>query len=635
MTVPVTIDRSVTWWSISLVWAFGGLPASLRVADHGPNGRIGALLCGVIALAVVVLLRCRFLGPAVQAAALVAVGLLGELLTDQFIGRAPIAIVLIGVVVADASIRGPWFGPERSVDRLGPSLVGVAVAGGLWWATGSLVVVLLHGVVLGWCWFVGEREPSWSLAAPAAVAGRVGSGARGATLRLARGSRRMGAAGGARLRALGARLVGRCAEAGRSAGRWLGSRSNRPALWCGLVTAVAVAPIYPRLVTVPPVLIRGTNDIPGTITRAEWIQFWPFRMSVPHPGWSFALRALLPFFEPDVAVPLILATATGAAVVVLVGVARSQWDDLPALEMPFACAYGLAFLLLESPAPLVPTTNGILGRFTLAGTLARGPSFAALHQWATPTITMSMPFAFALFFAVVRVLRESETAGVDPLVARSHRRSLLALTIVGTLVQPASTLALAPAAPVYLLLRRTLRRSTLGPIVWSFVLPGALICVGMVWFLSTNVSPWEQATWLWRPFWSIRHFGLDRPVFFAIMLLYPICWWALGRRWWRDPGVQLAGLGLLISAVPFLLLEQTTVASVPDGDLGVAPLMSIIFLTLCSLRLLFVRLQEVWRDRPPRFVPPAWAIAAATFLLLMLCAGVLEWSSNVGLTPEL
>jgi hypothetical protein len=169
-----------------------------------------------------------------------------------------------------------------------------------------------------------------------------------------------------------------------------------------------------------------------------------------------------------------------------------------------------------------------------------------------------------------------------------------------------------------------------------FVVPGTVIVLGQVAFLATNVSPWEQATWLWRPFWSWSHFGMDRPVFWAVLLLPALCVWGGGRRYLTDPWVSLSLCAFAVAIPPFLLLEQTGVFEVPDGDLGVPFLMSMVMLCVGSLRFVLQEFQTLWDGRTTAGLQVTpWAGTTAALLALMFCAGIVELTALAGLTPRL
>ncbi|MFM7068525.1 MAG: hypothetical protein ACKOYM_03600, partial [Actinomycetes bacterium] len=243
-----------------------------------------------------------------------------------------------------------------------------------------------------------------------------------------------------------------------------------------------------------------------------------------------------------------------------------------------------------------------------------------------------MPFAFAVFWLLLRVIGDTES---DAPTLRRDSWVLGALTVFLTLLLPATTLALLAGVPVYLLVTRRWRIAG-RRIAASFWVPGLLVCVGQVLFLRSDVSPYEQAKWLWKPFWHWHYFGLDRPAFWTVLLFYPLCWWAGGRRWSSDPAVKLSAFSFVLSLVPFMLIEHTTVANRPDGDLGVIVLMASTLLFLASLRFVFNEFHELWQHRDaPTFLVPPWAPVIGVFLGVMLCAGVVDFLSAAGVIPEL
>jgi hypothetical protein len=238
-----------------------------------------------------------------------------------------------------------------------------------------------------------------------------------------------------------------------------------------------------------------------------------------------------------------------------------------------------------------------------------------------------------MFALVVRDLRPGRTDPRPPII----RPGLLVLTVFTTLLQPATTLALAPATVLLLLITRRLRDRRARAVLTSFVLPGALVSVAEAVFLASDVSPYEQATWLWRPFWVWHYFGLDRPAAWMLVLLFAICAVGGGRRYLGDRSVQLAGLAVLVGAVPFLLLEQTTVATIPDGDLGVPPMMALILLFLVSLRFIALEAQAALgarRDPASARPVPRWLLVAGAMLAVMLVAGVVDLAVSTGVLHE-
>lgn len=409
--------------------------------------------------------------------------------------------------------------------------------------------------------------------------------------------------------------------------KWATAPENRVVLVTSTVAGLVTIPIFWRQAVDPNTFIRGTNDINSALPRIDYIQFWPPRSSAAHPTYMVLIKLLLKVTSLPVATTLVASLSIAATVAVLMAVARSRWDSRPPLPIWMAAGFGLSYIFLENPAAIVPRGDSFFTRFQPADGFARGTSFASTHQWATPTIIMSLPFALALLWLLLRLLNESE----PPTASLSrYRWHMLALTVFLTILQPATTLALAPAVPVYLILSKRLHRDTVRSALW-FVVPGTAIVLAQVWFLASNVSPYEQATWLWRPFWVWHYFGLDRAVFFLTFVFYLFCIGFGRRRYITDPAVALSAIALFIAMWPFLLLEHTTVADIPDGDLGVPPLMAMILLFMSSLRFWAIELHitsETPRQRSP------WLYAASAFLLLMLVAGVVDFLGASGIVAE-
>lgn len=631
----------------------GGVVA--KMYGHAENGRIGAFAVGVLAVAIAALLGAPGLPGRQRLAGAAVLAMVWELIFGHRIGRAPIPLAVAGVFVAHRAAGRP---PRGSRAAEAPPLrlvaIGVLAAAEWSWLHGARMEAFVGGLLAAAATLVASERIGAVAWAERRACGLVGAGvgsirrrAAGPTRRLGellrRGGREAGVAAhrlwDVLVRAWEAAIRG-VRRAGREGARALerGVRhavapDNRAALVVGLITAIVVAKAYPRLVsTNPQVLFRGTSDIPGTIDRAEWIRFWPPRLSVPHPGWSLLLLAFMPVFGRVGAVVVILGAATGAAAAFLVGWGRSRWDDARPLRPAFAAALGLGWVFAESPAMFVPLSTSWWGRFTLSGQLARGASFAPLHLWPTPTITLSMGFAFGMIAYALLAIRRAETGSAS---MRSTNLRLATITVVTTLIQPATVLAYVPALLVYLVVSRRWTRATVRTALW-FAVPAGLIVGAQVIFLATHVSPWEQATWLWRPFWSWSYFGMDRPVFWAIYVL-PLLAAALGgRRFLADPWVALSLIATAIAIWPFLLLEQTTVAHVPDGDLGVPLFMCIGMLWVGALRFVLQELQARWDDRTERGVAVGPIMGATlAWLALSLCAGVLELAAVAGLTPAL
>ena len=620
------------------VWVLGTLPPTYVVLGHGPGPERGGKLLALAMAGAVAALAARRATVAIRATIAAPLVVLAGVWAVPAIGRAPFIVAAISTAVAFVALFGS------------PAHDGTPPA----WRSLALGVQAIAGTV----WVVTAPADAWApvevLAVAALAAHRfravqrfdrtvetvitdavrrfldrvilLGLWVRPRLLAL---RTQVPAAG----RRVARRVRANVLRAVERAHAWITGHEYPRVVFAGLVTAAIVAPMYPRMVPVPKVLVRGTNDIPGTIERIHVFSIWPLNLPVPHPGWTVLMKMAIPIFGVTASVAIILAAATAAATMVLVTIGRGHWDDRPRLSWPLAYVLGIGWVVFENPGLLLPPNGEWWGRVTFAGERARGTSFAAIHQWGTPTITLSMGFAFSLFALILLVISSTRKGSerTPKLV-----RWLALLTFTSTMVQPASTLVLVPGTVLYLLVTRTLSKPLVRNLGLSLVLPGVSVIAWQVWFLTSEASPYEQSSWLWRPFWAFPYFGVTRIAFFLTGFIYVLCAWAGGRRWLQDPSVRLALCGVIVSLPTFLLLEQTIVTGVPDGDLGVMPLMASIFLFLASLRFLLIEAQTVRASAPagsPLRRPP-WLIATTLFLSLMLVAGIVDLLGAAGVIAE-
>lgn len=629
--VPLPTDPPGSWAPAALVAAVGAAGPAWRVWDHGDAARANAVALTVVAgclVACSTVVRRSWRSRLVVVAASAAIA---ALLTFPTLGRAPAAVVVAVTAAGDLAWRRPGLAVRPPALVASLLTVGASAA----WAGGSnlgVVAVMVAAAVAVTVAMDRDTEAtrrldraSAAILAPPAAAVRAAGVALTATVRTAS---RAALATGTAARS-GARTVAR-AVAG--AARWVASPSNRPAVLAGAVAAAVTAPIFWRIAVDPDVLVRGTNDINSGVPRIRAITFWPLHITAAHPGWLLLMRAMFEVMSVAAATTLVSSVATGAAVVVATLSARSRFDARPALGWRGALLVGAGVVAFESPAVLVPKGEGVWSRFELAGTLGRGTGFLALHQWATPTIVMVLPMTLLTLALVARLVGDDEWAGrFDRRVAR---RSLAVLTVVGTLVQPGPVLALVPAAVVYVLLTGgERRRDALRAIAAPFVVPATLIVLGQVVFLRSDVSEYEQARWMWRPLWMWEHFGLDRIACWLVLAVFLIPLVGDRRRFLATPSVAIPLLGALIAVPPALFLEQSTVAAIPDADLAVPLLMSVMLLFVGTLRHVALAAQEWFAQRAT--APPVWLGAVAAVLVAMLAAGVVDLAMAAGVLAEL
>ena len=627
--------KAVVAWSLGV----GGVVVPLH--SQGNGGQWGGAIVAAAALLILGCLNLALLSGRQKLWVFVALTGLGEVLSVRFIGRAPMIIAATGTALASAAMLPTGFTTKRGASSTVSRLVVAGLAADALvllvsrgYAAGSVLLIALAALMAGQQWRPQHLAPIERRLGPLSAAAEKAVSA--VRRRVAATTRAVGSGLGTSARAAiraGASALSAWRHMCAGTRGWVVSRANRPIITTGVIISLLSGPIFWRLVVDPSVLIRGTNDINSGLPRIRWIRFWPFRMSVAHPVWFVVIRGLSSITGEVAAVTLVGALSTGAAAAVLITMCRSKWDRTPAVGWPLAVGVGLGYMFLESPALLLSRSGNLWGRYTEASHLARGTGYFPLHQWGTPTIVMSLPFAFLLLAWLLRVLDEVE----DPLAPRGgwHRRSLGVLTVFISLLQPATTLALIPAVPIYLIVSRRWSLASVKAVGRWFVLPGGAVCLAQVWFLASNVSPYERATWLWRPFWSWHYFGLDRPVFWSMLILPILCLTSGRIRYLRQPAVAVSLIGLVVSMVPFLLLEQTTVALVHDGDLGVPPLMAGILLFTASLRFLAIEFQSLWnRQHEPAFKLPRWTFAVGLVLAIMFCAGVLDFLAASGFITE-
>lgn len=613
--------------------AIGAGGPAARIWDHGEGARASAV--ALVVLAACLTYYCELARPALpnRLAAGALVAAVAAAATVPHVGRAP-AVVAIGLTLAADLSRSPR---RRAGGPPSLGAGGLVLAGSVAWGAGaSLAVPLVGAVVALLLWLAADLGPiramdrSVALLVDPAV---VGAATVATSIRraLRAGGRTAWVAAGSAAGAVARAARAAVASTGRAL-RWCSSPENRPAVVVGALAALATAPIFWRIAVDPNAFIRGTNDINSGVPRIRAMSFWPLNITAAHPGWLALMRVMFEITSVAVATTLVSSLATGAAVTVAAIGARSRWDDRPPLRWGLAVVVGLGVVVFESPAVLVPTTDGVWGRFELAGTLGRGTGFLALHQWATPTIVLVLPLTLLTVALLGQLVGGPATP--DPDATRTTRRRLAALTIVGTLIQPAPTLALVPAVVIYVAVRqRAAWAARLRSVALPFLVPGTLVVGGQVVFLRSDVSEYEQARWLWRPLWMFDHFGLDRVACWLVLPVFLIPLVADRRRYLASPTVSIPLIGALVALPPALFLEQTTVAAIPDADLAVPMLMSVMVLFVGTLRHVALAAQSWWVDRDGG-PPPVWLRCVALMLSAMLAAGLVDLAMAAGVLQE-
>jgi len=527
---------------------------------------------------------------------------IGFMVVTPLIGRVPWGFSVLGTLIA-AIATGVRFGPGEGVqvDRARPA----------WCALGVLCLQSLLWMVLGTTLICAAL-----IAVAAVMAASTAMGFR-AAVQMDEAALRVGKPILQPVRRLVSGIT-----------RWWVRPSTASSRWAGVIAVVMSAPVFWRLASSEELLVRGTNDFEAHVRRAEAITLSPFFMSVPHPGWHITFLGVETVVGRQLGIVLIGSIAMGVLVGLLASLGRSDWDDVPPMNQWLAGIFGLSYLLMENIGQLVPRGESWWQRLDIVGLRARGPSFYPIHLWGSPTITLSLPLALLMTLLVLLSVR----GDLDR--ARRHRLALLVTTLITTMVLPAATLVLVPAVPVYLVISGRLTRDRLAVLVPFFLIPGALVCVFQTMFLASGVSSFERTGWRWNPGWIIRYVGMDRPVFWLVVLIAPAGCWLLGRRFFGDPAVGLSGAAFIIALLPMLLLQQTAADKAADGDLGMPALFAAIFFVVFASRMMLVELVRVWNRRREQPISPA-AVTGALVLALMLCAGAIDYLSATGVIPEI
>lgn len=573
--------------------ALGAGGPIVRIADHGQDGAVAAVVLAVSCLALAALVTAAPLRERwVQASAL-ALLLGAEVLTVGNVGRLPAVLAAVGAVGAAFAIGTARVSTSCSARRSPLFAASIGIAGAAWALTGVGLVAAVFAVV---------------------AVTTVVVGARAAELDSADGPNPL-------------------VDDGRAV--WF---ENRQELLAAVVAGVLGAPVIWRLAADPTVVTRGVNDYLAHWERVEALRWSPFFLSVPHPGYHVPTRILGAFLKPEVAMAVLPVAAIAATGAVLVCIGRSGLFGGGPLTGRWPLGFSALVLVTSSPAVLLPVGDAWWQRAPGYDQLGRAAGFFPLHIWGSPTITSAVPMYLAL------VLTALELRGRPG--CRRLRLATAALVTAATLTMPAATLGLVPGATVLLVAGWARRRFAGSPWVdvgrrvvsesrafaWLAV-PGAAICVWQAWFLATSQSKYEETTWRWNPFWMVDFFDLDRPAFWLLFAVVGAGWWVGGRSFWRDPAIRWTSAATGVAWFPAFLFQETGWKAT-HGGLALSFFMCAAMLVLFSMRFLVGSLHEhrsVTRDAAP---PPRLVVAAAV-LLACVVAGSLDYLSAVGAVLEL
>ena len=558
-----------------LAWVLGALGPLVRLSSHGVHGLTAAIVLGTLTAALATLLASAPLRAAWVAGSAAALAILAELLTVELVGRAPAPVTVAGVVVASVALGSVRLGPARGYSPTALLLVPVGSLG--WAATGS---------------------PLWlaAWAASLAVAWR--------TAQLGRP---------------------RPVDELRPTAVWRRLAADRGAALAGLVAAGLAVPLFHRLASDAAVVVRGVNDFDDHYERVVPLAWSPFKLTAPHPLFHVLTKWLEIVVGSAAAMTLIMVGALAAMAVTLVRVARSTDFGWRPLGGGWEYALPAVYLLGASPAVLLETGDAWWNRnegFEVAG---RGAGYFPLHVWGSPTLTLAMAMYLALVPLALRLV-------ADP-TDRRRGVQVMALTVAVALTSPSGILGLAPGLALLLVARA---RATERGRWWQQVRaslwligPAAVVVAWQMWFLATSQSPLEETTWRFNPFWMVEHFEMDRPSFWALLLVPLAGVLVAGRRYFTDPTIAWCGFGFVVSLFPTFLLQETGWKST-HGGLAMTTFVCASLISAWTIRLLLVEVREAWSRRDER-PPGASRCVAALVLLLVAAAGVLDYLTSVGL----
>lgn len=289
------------------------------------------------------------------------------------------------------------------------------------------------------------------------------------------------------------------------------------------------------------------------------------------------------------------------------GPARSEaWALVGALMIQFA----------QSPAALPGPS-----------TLRPGSLWLPLNGYSNPTALFMRPFALGLFIATYRILGAPDS---ERWRARATVVGVPVLAVAGALAKPSLTIVIIPAVVVILLAQvpaRGWRASLAHPALRLVALPsvGALILQACI--VTFVVPPQFRGLTKVAPFQVIEHFHLFTVRFFIGALLPLVGLALLGRAFRRGWDVRLglvcAGIGLIW----FVMLQEDNTNGINGLNMVWGLQISLLLLAATTIRaVLAASLECRWRLD--------WRLGAVWFVVVLyLAAGLLDWSSQIGLAP--
>lgn len=410
------------------------------------------------------------------------------------------------------------------------------------------------------------------------------------------------------------------------------SRRDLQAMVGVVIASVAVfTPVFWRLSSNANVVVRGVNDFSAHYERVEAMNLAPFTLPVPHPVFHILVKIIETVLRPDVAMTVVMVAALVATTIVLFAIGRSRGIGGRALSARWAALFVVAAVVIESPAVLVSTGDAWWQRAPGFDVIGRGAGFLNAHVWGSPTITLSTPMYLAMVLLSIGAAYRDDFPW-------PQRVGFASLSTVACLTMPAAALGLVPAAALLMMLtnwpsgRAIPRSQVIIRMLWMLV-PAVAVVTWQTWFLATSQSPLEEATWRFNPFWLVDYVSMDRPAFWALLLLIAAGFVLGGRDFVSDPAVAWVGTATVIAAFPMLFLQETGWKAT-HGGMAVSFGVCFGLLVTFTLRFMFARFEEAWRNRD-RTMNRTVVLFAASFVLLCGIAGVLDLSAAIGVTREL
>ena len=507
---------------------------------------------------------------------------------------------------AVASVAGPgstW--PRRSTRPMVWVLPATLLVGAVWAGTSSVATSALAAApagIVGLAYLTG-----W---APLVAADRATLDALDRFDALVqRIARRTGATG----RLLAARALGARRDL-RAAG---GMREVAGTAGAAAIAAAWTAPMFHHLVQHPTEPVMGVSDFAFHLELARDMSLWPFHLTMPHPVFHLAVRALDPVLGLAASPVVLLSLSCAVAAAVLVRFAREGAHGRDPLGPVAAALFAVGFFASESPVVLLQWIG-----------LADPAPFAPVHLWGSPTETVALATALVLLPLLVRV---TSGPGTTP---ASYRRaptwSLATAVVVATLAKPAMTIVLVPGIALHLVVTGRWTGRTVRHLALWFALPAIAVTGWQTWFLETGQSPRLRTGFTIDPFALLDttyRWGEGGALFWTAVLVVAAAIVVGRRRFVGEPIVSLT-LCAMLFAVALLLLMRETGERALHGNLAKPAYHCWVVLWILAGRFWLVELRDALRSGDPAARRRAAGIAAAATVVLV--SGVLAHLEATG-----